>query len=296
MTVRPLHLVCILLICSPLLFIWHYTSSNPQMTTVKFWNGNKTTSRQAYERDVLQAALDATRKGYGEVPVVEDLTDYPDPADEAGVFRIKGFDVFGTVAGNPKLADENKILIPHPIMKGLLGYRILIIREADRATFADITSTVQLQQQRLGIPFSWADAELFRHNGYPVVEDGTFDDLFTRLLDQKFDYVSFGANEIESVYQERVSSLNGLSREDSLLLYYPFPLVFYVNPNNTELARRLDQGVQIIINNGELDKIFTKHYGNLVERLQLKERQLIQLDNSLLPKELMNYQSDLLRD
>lgn len=294
MSVRPLHIVSVLLICSPLLFLWHYTSSNTQVTTIKFWNGNKTSSRQAYEREVLEAALEVTRKGYGEVPLIEDRTDYPNPSDEASIFRTKGFDIFGTVAGNPKLAKEKKILIPHPMMKGLLGYRLLIIRDADRKTFAGITSAEQLQQQRLGIPLGWADAALFRHNGYPVVEEGTFDDLFARQQAKKFDYVSFGANEVEGVYQERAAGVGGLTTAENLLLYYPFPLVFYVNPENAELARRVDQGMQIIINNGELDKIFQRHYGNLVERLQLRDRQLIKLDNPLLPKALSDYESNLL--
>jgi hypothetical protein len=266
------------------------------VTTVKFWNGNKTSSRQAYERDVLEAVLDATRKGYGDIPLIEDRSDYPNPADEASVFRTKGFDIFGTVAGNPKLANEKKILITRPMMKGLLGYRVLIIREADREAFTAITDAQQLQQQRLGIPFSWADAELFRQNGYQVVEEGTFDDLFVRQQARKFDYASFGANEIESVYRERVASLGGLVTDETLLLYYPFPLVFYVNPENKELARRVDQGMQIIINNGELDKIFHRHYGDLVERLKLKDRRLIKLMNPLLPKELLQYESELLAD
>lgn len=296
MKIRPLHIICILLICSPLLFLWHYTSSNPQVTTIKFWNGNKTTSRQAYERDVLAAALEVTRKGYGDIPVIEDLTDYPDPADEAAIFRTKGVDVFGTVAGNPKLAGEEKIIVPHPMMKGLLGYRLLITRAADRDTFAGITSAAELQQQRQGIPLGWADAALFRHNGYPVVEQGTFDDLFTRLRDKQFDYVSFGANEVESVFRERAAGVGELQTNDTLLIYYPFPLVFYVNPENTQLARRLSQGMQIITRNGQLDEIFRHHYGDLVERLQLKDRQLIPLTNPLLPPELINFHPNLLAD
>lgn len=296
MNIRPLHFICVLLICSPLLFLWHHTSSNPQPTVIKFWNGNKTSSRQAYERDVLEAVLDVTRKGYGEIPLVEDLTDYPSPADEAAIFRLKGFDIFGTVAGNPKLAEEDKIIIPHPMMKGLLGYRLLITRSTDQERFATITTATELQQQRLGIPLGWADAALFRHNGYPVEEKGTFDELFTRLRDHQFDYVSFGANEVEGVYQDRAATVGGLHVDEHLLLYYPFPLVFYVNPEKTELARRIDQGMQIIINNGQLDEIFQRHYGNLVERLQLKDRQLISLANPLLPPELMDYEADLLAD
>lgn len=67
--------------------------------SVKLWNGNKTQSRQQYEREVLEAALKATKQSHGKWSLQEDLTDYPLAADEASVFRSKGFDIFGTVAG-----------------------------------------------------------------------------------------------------------------------------------------------------------------------------------------------------
>lgn len=296
MPIRPLHIFSILLICSPLLFLWHTTSSNTQMTTIKFWNGNKSSSRQSYEREVLDAVLAATRKGYGNIPVQEDQTDYPDPEDEAGIFRIKEFDLFGTVAGNPKLAGEKKSLIPHPMMKGLLGYRILIVRAEDQEKFAAISQATDLQNQAMGIPFGWADAELFRRNGYEVVEAGGFDELFANQLKKKFAYTTFGANEIENVFGERAASLGGLAIDQSLLLYYPFPLVFYVNPENLELVSRMNLGMQIIVKNGELDKIFERHFGNLAARLQLNERNIIHLENPLLPAELRNFKSILLKN
>ena len=156
-------------------------SNSSAETQIKLWNGNKTQSRQQYEREVLESVLNATVASYGQWQLQEDLTDYPLAADEASVFRSKGFDIFGTVAGNAKLADEKKTLIPLPLMKGLLGYRILIIRAEDKAKFAAIKSAQQLQKLRMGIPKTWADAELFRHNGYQVEEEGSFDDLFERL-------------------------------------------------------------------------------------------------------------------
>lgn len=296
MSIRPLHIICILLICSPLMFIWHSTSSNTQVAVIKFWNGNKTASRQLYEREVLDAVLRATEEKYGVIPLVEDKTDYANPEDEARIFRSKGFDVFGTVAGNPKLENEKKIVVPYPMMKGLLGYRLLIIRKDDEQKYQKISQPSQLQQERLGIPLGWADAALFRHNGYSVVEEGSFNDLFTRQLDKQFDYVSFGANEVESVYSSLASASGDLIIENSLLLYYPFPLVFYVNPNNEQLAHRIASGMKSITDNGVLDEIFIRHYGDLVSRLKLKDRRMIELANPLLSGSLENYQSPLLKN
>lgn len=262
------------------------TPQEPGAVTIKFWNGNKTQSRQDYEREVLQAALDATQGAY---VLDESRADYPRAEEEAAVFREKGFHIFGTVAGNQKLAQEEKVLIPAPLMKGLLGYRILIIRTADAKKFARIKSASALKQLRMGIPATWADAGLFRHNGYPVVEKGSFDELFTRLERGEFDYVTFGANEVASVFAERAAHSGKLMIEPSLLVYYPFPLVFYVSPVQPELARRVSDGLEQISKNGVLDKIFNRYYGDTLAQLGLPKRTRISLENPILPLEMADF-------
>lgn len=256
--------------------------------TIKFWNGNKTPSRQQYEREILDAALKATATK-GPYAIEESRTEYPLAEDEASVFRSKGFDIFGTVAGNQKLANEQKILIPLPLMKGILGYRILIVRKADAQKFAAIKSAGELKKLRMGIPSTWADAGLFRHNGYPVVEKGSFDDLFQRLENNEFDYVTFGANEVTGVFTERAAKSGKLVIEPSLLVYYPFPLVFYVNPQQPAVADRITEGVKTISTNGELDKIFNRYYGDVLGQLNLPTRTRITLENPILPKEMANF-------
>lgn len=259
------------------------------VTEISMWNGNKTESRQEYEREVLAAALATTNKSHGDWNLLIDNTNYPAAEDEASVFRTKNFDIFGTVAGNPKLANEKKVLVPLPLMKGLLGYRILIIRAEDKEKFAAIKSADDFRKLRMGIPATWADAELFRKNGYQVVEKGSFDDLFTRLRNKEFDYVSFGANEVDGVFAERAATPAGLIIEESLLVFYPFPLVFYVHPERNELAERVTQGLMTISANGELDKIFKRFYGKDLARLHLDKRHMIQLKNPLLPVEMADF-------
>ena len=268
------------------------SNSSPE-TQIKLWNGNKTQSRQQYEREVLETVLNATVASYGQWQLQEDLTDYPLAADEASVFRSKGFDIFGTVAGNAKLADEKKTLIPLPLMKGLLGYRILIIRAEDKAKFAAIKSAQQLQKLRMGIPKTWADAELFRHNGYQVEEKGNFDDLFERLENNEFDYVTFGANEVSGVFSERAAASGKLVVESSLVVFYPFPLVFYVNPDNKILAERVTSGLQAISRNGVLDTIFKRYFAADLTAVNVRARRMISLKNPILPSEMADFKPAL---
>lgn len=268
-------------------------STTAVVTQIKLWNGNKTQSRQQYEREVLEAALNATVASHGQWQLQEDLTDYPLAADEASIFRSKGFDVFGTVAGNTKLAEEKKILIPLPLMKGLLGYRILIIREDDKEKFAEIKSAQQLQKLRMGIPTTWADAELFRQNGYKVEEKGSFDDLFSRLENNEFDYVTFGANEVTGVFNERAAASGKLTVDSSLVVFYPFPLVFYVNPDNKILAGRVARGLQVISTNGVLDSIFKRYFAADLTTVDLPARKMISLKNPILPSEMADFKPAL---
>lgn len=292
-SVRNLAVLLFVALCSYGVNAAEKVSNSAAVAPIKLWNGNKTESRQQYEREILETALNATNDSHGQWQLQESLTDYPLAADEASVFRSKGFDIFGTVAGNTKLANEKKILIPLPLMKGLLGYRILIIRAADKEKFAAIKSAPQLQQLRMGIPSTWADAELFRQNGYKVEEKGSFDDLFTRLENNEFDYVTFGANEVTGVFNERAAKSGKLMVDSSLLVFYPFPLVFYVNPDNKVLAERVAQGLQIISSNGELDNIFNRYFAADLKTVNLPARAMIRLKNPILPTEMADFKPSL---
>lgn len=253
-------------------------------TLVDFWNGNRSEARQQYERLVLEAVLEATGAAFGDWEIQESLEDYPGDT-ESQALSGKGHDLLVTIAGNQKFADDDMIVVPHPLTKNLLGYRILIIREEDAEAFGAIRDVAGLQQKVHGIPMTWSDAGIFRENGFEVAEEGDFDDIFDRLAEGRFDYSAFGANEVLGVYANRALLREGLIMEENLLLFYPFPLVFYVRRDKPELAGRIHTGMDAIVASGRLDELFNEYYGNIVEELNLPNRTLIVLDNPLIPEE-----------
>lgn len=270
-------------------------SSEPatqEPTIVKFWSGNRSEARQVYERKVLDAIMEATKAEWGPWQIEENLDEYPGD-EESQVFKQKGQDLFVTIAGNQKFREDDMIVIPLLLTKNLLGYRVPIIREEDTELFSQIRKAEDLQKLKHGIPMTWSDAGIFRHNSYNVVEDGSFDDIFGRLKGGLFDYCSFGANEVLGVFENRASTHEGLIIDKNLLLFYPFPLVFYVNPRLPQLAERIEDGFQKIIASGELDTIFNQHYGNIGEQLNLDNRVLITLDNPLIPENFRYLKPDL---
>ncbi|MDB1125915.1 type 2 periplasmic-binding domain-containing protein [Vibrio algarum] len=255
------------------------------MKNIHFWNGNKSPVRQQYEFEILTAALQATKSATNSKPsVIIDTTDYPSAKDEGNVFS-NGTDVLVTVAGNLKFSNKAFIPINKPITKGLLGYRILITRK----NFSSIIShTLESTKQTIstlkaGIPATWADADLFRHNGFQVFEKGSFEEIFHYLSNGECDYVSLGANEVETVFESITHKFPNLIIEPDLVLYYPFPLVFYVHPEKPELAKQIELGLTYLINNGGLDEIFDRYFGECLDKLNLNNRDMVLLSNPILP-------------
>lgn len=272
--------------------------SLPQLQTkkiVRFWNGNKSDARRDFETQLLRLILSATEGTDAKVTLVVDNTDYPRAQDEGAVLD-NGSDLLVTVAGNVKFQKESIISLPHPIAKGLLGYRILITRTDRTEDFEKISDLTDLKKYTIGIPSTWADAALFRYNELPVIEKGNYDTLFTRLKNGDFDYVALGANEIELAFQNRAGSLGGLTIESNILIYYPFPLVFYVNINQPLLAKRISRGLKIIEANGQYQSLFDLHYGDILKRLDLNDRVFIELTNPELPKSLKGVSNRLVVD
>ncbi|MDZ7777038.1 MAG: transporter substrate-binding domain-containing protein [Bacteroidales bacterium] len=183
--------------------------------------------------------------------------------------------------------------ISKPLTKNLLGYRIPIIRAADSATFNSVTTEKDIQKLKHGIPSTWSDATIFRHNGYEVVEKGSFGDIFERLASGRFDYSAYGANEVMGVFENRASKQEGLMIDNNTILFYPFPLVFYINPEMPGLAKRIEQGLQVIHESGTLDAIFNDYYGNITEELELDQRRIFILHNPLIPDEFADLKPDL---
>ena len=263
------------------------------METVRFWNGNKTSARQDYELALLDACLKVTQAQQGPYCVLADKTDYPESQDEGNVFESV-CDVLVTVAGNVKFKDKQKIVIQQPLAKGLLGHRLLIVRNESLPMFKLLQELKDLQSLSIGIPATWADAELFRQNGFQVIERGTLADIFIRLQNKEFDFIALGANEIEAVFAGQVPPLKDVSIETSMMIYYPFPLVFYVHADKPALALRIENGLRILMQNGLYESLFRDHHGDVVKRLNLKKRKIFKLQNGLLPKDMRNISASLL--
>ena len=194
-----------------------------------------------------------------------------------------GIDVVWSMTSIEREKQNRAIRIP--LMKGLMGYRLLIIRTEDQQWFRRLQTIDELRELRAGQGHDWPDTEILRANGLAVEGEEEYDSLFSLLQQGRFDYLPRAINE---PWEELAARPNmDLMVEQGLLLYYPTAEYFFVSRQNTALAARLEKGLRLAIEDGSFDKLFREHpiNANAFGKANLLRRRIIRLDNPLLPKD-----------
>ena len=169
------------------------------------------------------------------------------------------------------------------ILRGLLGYRVLLIRQRHLEEFAAVQSLEELRHFRLGFGSQWADLPLLQYNGFTVVANPQYESLFAMLVRERFDAFPRGLNEAWQEVNDRQTQYPDLVVEPSLALYYPWPVYFFVRKENQALAERLQRGLLKAEADGSMQQLFMAHHGELLQQANLTKRRLFRLVNPALP-------------
>ncbi|RDV24442.1 hypothetical protein DXV75_13530 [Alteromonas aestuariivivens] len=198
------------------------------------------------------------------------------------------------VAWMPVTLDNSARLkmLPYPIDKGSLGWRVLLIRKADQSHFAKVKTLDDLRQYRAGFHELWSDYNVYQHNLDEVIGFRDYQSMFTMLHHQRYDYVSRALHEAIPELT-RSHEQNEVQLEQSLLLHYPNGDFFFVNKSNTRLAERLEKGFQLIIEDGTFDRMFNGFYGSAMSSIKLSGRRVINLENPQFPLDILNQHPEL---
>ncbi len=168
-----------------------------------------------------------------------------------------------------------------PLDKGLLGWRLALVKKQARTPLGAIHDRQALHRLRAGQGHDWPDSQILAHNGLPVITSASYPSLFRMLEAGRFEYFPRSLLEI---WDEAAQPQNArLEVDRHLLLVYPTASYFFVSPGNTRLAGELQRGLEQALADGSFDRLFFAHYGDALQRARLSERQLIELDNPLLP-------------
>ena len=239
--------------------------------------------RYAYHWRVLKAALDATSVQWGTYEMRP--ATYMNEARQLTEMQSKSGRINTLLLDSTAELQQKLLPVRLPVDKGLLGYRVFLIREADQAQFDRVTSLADLKQFRVGQGEGWSDVQVLKAAGLNVVTGKSYPGLFGMLENGRFDVFSRGVTEVMEELGQFGSKHPKLAIEKTLMLYYPMPVYFWFprGENGALRAKRIDEGMRIILANGRLNEMFDAEFGEVVTKLNLKHRRLLRIGNPFLP-------------
>jgi len=129
--------------------------------------------------------------------------------------KSDGIDVIWAVAN----AERERRLLPVyiPIDRGLIGWRLLLIREQDKPLFAAVSSPEELARLFAGQGHDWPDVTVLRANGFNVDTSTTYEGLFQML---KLGHIQYFPRSLSEVWPELEARPQlGLTVQDSLVMH-----------------------------------------------------------------------------
>ncbi|WP_250656388.1 transporter substrate-binding domain-containing protein [Alkalimarinus coralli] len=260
--------------------VWWLSSSALAADTVGYF---QTDLRYAYRIELLQLALENTKQRFGAYtlkPISDAVT------QGRGISLLKQ-NRFVNVAFLSMTREREKSLLPVkiPMLRGILGYRVLLVHRNSVEQFQNIDSVDRLSSQFMaGFGAHWADIEILRDNGLRVEGISSYQSIFAMLNSNRFNYFPRGINEAWAEVDKFQPEFPNIVIEPKIALYYPYPVYFFVHKNNIRLKNRIEEGLKVALEDGTFKALFVKHHQHLFKQANLKHRRVLFLRNSTLPE------------
>ena len=195
----------------------------------------------------------------------------------------------------PSSAERESRLLPIriPLNKGMLGWRLGLIRKGDKDLIAGVNTLADLKRVRVAQGQEWPDTTILRANGIDVITAPKYEGLFKMLVGKRFDYFPRSVMEI---WDEQAINADTLEVEPRLALHYFYDAYFMVNRKNTRLATDIREGLEKAIADGSFDKLFQQYYGERLRKARMDTRTVIELRNPLLTPETPSDRPELWYD
>lgn len=233
-----------------------------------------------YRWKLLELAL-AHAGGNGEAvklaPFTEDIT------QNRGMQLLQSGAIDVIALGTNAEREAKMLPIKIDILRGIVGYRLLVIRAVDQARMARLDEQGVRKELTFGLNSQWADLPIMRANGLAVETSSSYENLFGMLVAGRFDAFPRGLNEASRELDERKQSYPQLAVEQGKALFFPYPVYFWVRKENAALARRIEQGLKAALADGSFRKLFESYHAAEIDMLAKSRRQVIRLDNPILP-------------
>jgi len=256
------------------------TQSMPLQNTVTYaWAASMAADERGhYPISLLKLALSKSGASYQAQASKHDM---PQWRTLRHVQMGKELDVVWTFTTPERERDLLPIRIP--IDRGLLGWRLLLIKATDADQFAQFDNVEQLRVLRSGQGHDWPDFPILRANGFNVSPSSSYQGLFAMLARGRIRYFPRSLTEIESEVQSHQQQ--GLVIAPRWVLNYPAPLYFFVQKEKTSLAAAIERGLLMAMKDGSMRQLFLQHFGAAIKQAKLDQRSVVRLNNPYLSAE-----------
>ncbi|HSI55462.1 MAG: hypothetical protein ACAH21_08950 [Ramlibacter sp.] len=247
---------------------------------------SRTDTQYIYDYELLRQALEATVPSHG--PYELRQSQVPMNQARAGEEIAAGSGLANVFARSTSAEHELRFLpVRIPIDKGLVSYRVFLVRDDMQAKFAAVSTLDELRAFSVGSFTTWADTQILRAAGFKVVTGDSYEGLFRMLVDRRFDFFSRSADEAYREYDERRGVLPEMKVEQALLLHFPTTRFFFVQRSREgeQLASRIAEGLDLMVKVGTFDAHFQRYKGALIARAHLKTRKVLRIDNPFMSAE-----------
>ncbi len=232
--------------------------------------------RFEYPIEVLKKALEKTKEQYGDFEVQA----YAQPLSrKRALLELAKGNITVFSAPTRREWEEKALPVRIPIRKGIMGYRLFLIRKENQRFFSAITSIEGLKQLIVGQGLQWSSTVALKKLGFSIDGSSDYEALFAMLMHKRFDYFPRTVNEIFTEFDLRKEKFPDMRIEETLSLYLPLPYYFFVTPKRPDLAKRIEKGLRMMIEDGGLDDLFFNFHRKNIERANLNKRRIFKLEN-----------------
>jgi ABC-type amino acid transport substrate-binding protein len=212
------------------------------------------------------------------------LVPYPEEVTQnRGVMLLQSGGIDVIALGTNDEREEKLHPVRIDILRGLVGFRLLVIRSADQADIAQMDDLSLRKKVTFGLNSQWADVPIMRANGFSVITSSNHENLFGMLAASRFDAFPRGLNEAQREIDGHKKNFPQFSIEKTKALYFPFPIYFWVKKENLSLADKIERGLTRSLADGSFRNLFETYHAAEISALRKESRHIIPLDNPLLP-------------
>jgi len=257
----------------------------------RYWDWGATPKRDDYQFALLTLALDKTVKDYGPYQLTRVVKSYSTSRLRREINRGEVVNVHAgpwrPLETSEDKLPERSLRVGIPILKDLLGYRRLLIRRDDLGRFKGIRHAEELKELTVGQAKGWVDVEIYRHNGYRVNDTPTPASLFDMLAKKRIDYIPISLMDTDTALDTRPELAGQLMLLPDITIYFPLPIIFYVNIHEPRLAERLEAGLNLARQDGSFERLFKSSFAHELQLIRDGSPRRFMLANPFVPKELI---------